>query len=130
MREDIIFGWNKKIKNVKAADLNHFLFITSLCIDKIIENDTSAQSWLNKEKILCYFDDTKMNGLLFDLINPDVFALSIQNLMNDDKFYNYYYIYMYNHYGGKLYNEIVEYDLKLIKPASICNVKFTAFSKV
>ena len=115
------------MKTIKSCNLNHFLYITSLCLDTMI-NDILDESYLNKEKILCYLDDVKMNGLLFSLINPDVFALSIQKLMTAGIYTRYEYL--YKRYGGKLYDEILEYDLKKIKSASICNIKFTEFSKV
>ena len=113
------------MKHIKLTDHKHFLYVASRSMDKIIDNDNESQLYLNKEKTLCWLDEIRMNGFLFSLINPDVFALSIQQLMISSDINN-----KHKHYGGKLYNEISQFDWKCIEAASMCKVKFTQFTQM
>ena len=111
-----MFGWNKKVKHIKSCNVNHFMYVVSLCMNKIIK------PLVNKEKILIFLDSIKFNGLLFSLINCDIFTRSIEKLFESNN--------NYKQFGIKLYEKIKKYNLKSIKPASLCNIIFTEFTKV
>ena len=89
MKQQISFKWNAEVVKSSNCNHEHFLYISSVCIEKIniksIQQTNHHKECLNKAKILCYLHDVGMDGTIFSLITSDIFVRSTKYLMGSIK---------------------------------------------